>query len=95
MFDFSTLSHIPEHFNEISFYFSWDKDFIVLAERSIPIMALFFLFLEENTCCGHSLEVSHQPIKPTHNIFPLRPKKHIANFWVSKSWLDKLIWRFH
>ena len=53
MFNFSTLSHFPEDFNEISVYFSWDKDFIVLAERSIPIMA-YTLFFKENTCCGHS-----------------------------------------
>ena len=55
----SNLSRFPEY--EISIYLSWDKDFIVLAKKTIQIMRyIFFLFLKENICCGYSLEAPHQ-----------------------------------
>ena len=91
--DLSDLSYIPEDKYEISVYFSWDKDFIALAKKSIQIMTyIFFLFLEENIFCRYSLEVPHRDTSneyPQH-MFSLRNQKTV-NFRASNSWLDKWI----
>ena len=63
----------------VSFYLPWDKDFIALAKKIIQIMRyVFFLFLEENICCGYPL------------LGEIRNKKNV-NFQASKSWFDKWI----
>ena len=57
------LSHFAEEKSEIILlYLSRDKDFIVVANNEHPDYEIYivtcdiFLFLEENTCCGYSLE---------------------------------------
>ena len=61
----------------------------------------FFLFLEENTCCGYSLEVPHwgasnkyhwgPPTEYPQHIFSLRNIKNNFKASKSKSWLDRWV----
>ena len=51
------------------------------------IHIIFFLFLDENICCGYSLEV---PQRGTSNEYPQhmfssRNKKDISIFWMEKA----------
>ena len=72
-----------------SIYLSRDKDFRALVKKSIQIMR-YIMFLEENICCGYSLEVTHQGVLMSTycNMFSSRNKKNV-NFRASKCWLDK------
>ena len=50
------------------------------------IHILFFLFLDENICCGYSLEASQRGASnesPQH-MFLSRNKKDISIFWMKK-----------
>ena len=49
------LSNFLKDKQEISIYLSWEKDFIAPAKKSI-LSIYFFFFLEENICCGYSIE---------------------------------------
>ena len=50
---------------------------------------IFFLFLNENICCGYSLEVPQRGTSNEyHNMFSLRNKKNIVIFQMKKSALS-------
>ena len=47
---------------------------------------IFFLLLNENICCGYSLEVPHRGTSNEYlqHMFLLRNKKDISIFWMKK-----------
>ena len=58
----------------------------IIATEKRGIQIIFFLFLNENVCCGYSLEVPWQCASneyPQH-IFLLRNKKDISSFRMKK-----------
>ena len=69
---------------EISVYFSWNKDLLVLAKKGIQSMKyIFFLFLEENICCLYSLEAPHQGASSenSQHMFSARNEIKVSIFW--------------
>ena len=56
------------------------------------IRQIVFLFLDENICCGYSLEASQQGISneyPQH-MFSSSNKKNIDTFWLKKALYQEL-----
>ena len=68
------------------FIWSYFVDTIARDKRGYPHN--IFLFLDENICCGYSLEAPRQGTSneymSTHNMFLLRNKKDISSFQMKK-----------
>ena len=66
--------------------FGYGRVYRCIATDKRGIQIIFFLFLDENICCGYSLEAPHQGASneyPQH-MFLLRNKKDISIFQMKK-----------